>query len=270
MINHQVRTTYKRPSSRLLLWVTLLVSMAPVAWCADYFGSTERREAALIGILYDLKQDQERRPKNVNFQELLGQFVREGWDEDILNNYYRASRPLYTTQLFVPEIGADTAPRAFGVEDIIRPRQWVIHYKGQVRPPHAGTFRFVGLADDLLAAAVNGKTVLIGEHGGSRLKKHGWRDAPRDQITTTTGPAVAGDWFTVQEGEVIDLDIIIGERPGGVFAAWLMIQQQGVSYGKDGSGKDILPVFQLVASELPPRETCARPARPEELWSGVQ
>lgn len=247
----------------------LLASLVTGARAADYFGSSERQEAALIGILYDLKQDQERRPKNAGFQELLGRFVREGWEESILNAYYRATRPLYTTQIFVPLIGADTAPRAFGVEDIIRPRQWVIHYKGQVRPPQAGTYRFVGLSDDLLAVAVNGKTVMIGEHGGSRLKNHGWRDAPRDQIRTGSGLAVAGDWFTVQNGEVIDLDVVIGERPGGQFAAWLMIQQQGVTYGKDADGKDILPVFQLAPAEVPGRESCARPARPEELWSGV-
>ncbi len=255
---------------RLAAGLILLANLASVTRAADYFGSTERREAALIGILYDLKQDQERRPKNADFQELLGRFVREGWEEEILNDYYRATRPLYTTQVFVPIIGADTAPRAFGVEDIIRPRQWVVHYKGQVRPPHAGTFRFVGLSDDLLAVAVNGKTVLIGEHGGSRLKNHGWREAPRDQIRTGSGLAVAGDWFTAREGEVIDLDVVIGERPGGQFAAWLMIQQQDVVYGKDADGKDILPVFQLAPAEVPGREACARPAQPDELWSGVQ
>ena len=247
------------------------VTSAQNAGETSYFGSLNRSETALIGILYDLKQDQKHQPKNVNYSTLVGSFIRNGWDEGILNEFYRATRPLYTTQVFVPLMNADNAPRAFGVEDIIKPRHWVIHYKGQITPPHAGTFRFVGVADDILAVAVDGKTALVGEHPGSRLKDHGWRDAPRDAINVgPTGPAVSGDWFTVKDGQIIDLDIIIGERPGGQFGAWLMVEEQGASYDKDHNGKAILPVFQLSAHDIPKSQSFVRQARAEELWRGRQ
>jgi hypothetical protein len=43
----------------------------------------------------------------------------------------------------------------------VQPSNWIIHYKGQVSPPSAGTYRFWGTADDLIAVAVNGKTELV-------------------------------------------------------------------------------------------------------------
>jgi len=238
---------------------------------ATAFGSTTRSEAALIGILYDLKQDQQHKPKKGQYLELIGRFVREGWDEGILNEFYRVTRPLYTTQVFIPLMAADEAPRSFGVQDIMKPRMWVVHYKGQVSPPHAGTFRFVGMSDDILAVAVNGKTALLAQYPAWKELNSVWRDAPRDGIGTPVGPAISGDWFTVKEGQVIDLDIIVGEYPGAQFGAWLMIEEQGVTYEKDGQGKPILPVFQLSDSAIPDgRNPPARKSRPDELWKGNQ
>lgn len=257
-----------------LAWLVIALSAPSPAVAQDtqtarVFGATTRSEAALIGILYDLKQDQKHKPKNEQYLELIFGFLREGWDEGILNEFYRATRPLYTTQVFIPLMNADEAPRSFGVQDIMQPRMWVVHYKGQVSPPHPGTFRFVGNSDDILAVAVNGKTELIAEYPKWRSHNHGWREAPRDGMGTPVGPAVSGDWFTVKEGQVIDLDIIIGEYPGGRFGAWLMIEEQGVTYEKNSQGKPILPVFQLSDSAIPNGENpLARKSRPDELWKG--
>ena len=252
----------------LSVFVTRVTELSASA--QNFLGSRQRDETALIGILYDLKQDQRRDSKVEDFQSLLGRFVRDGWKEELLNEFYRATRPLYTTQIVVPLMNADLAPRAFGVEELVQPRNWVIHYRGQVRPPHAGTYRFVGLADDIVAVAVNGKTVLIAEHEGSKLKDHGWRVAERDQARTRSGPAIAGDWFEVGNGEIIDLDIIIGERPGGQFGAVLMIEEQGTAYEKNDEGKNILPAFQLSDQNIPGTEPNLRRAKSDELWSGVR
>lgn len=253
------------------VFVCLVVFLCHCAQGEDgYLGQSERRETSLIGILYDLKQNQKREPMVEDFQSLMGRFLRDGWKEETLNPFYRATRPLHTTQIVVPLMNADYAPRAFGVEDLVQPRRWVIHYKGQVRPPHPGTFRFVGLADDLLAVAVNEKTVLLAEHEGSKLKDHGWRFAPRDQAATRSGAAIAGDWFTVEADETIDLDILVGERPGGQFGACLMIEEEGIAYAKNAEGKNILPAFQLSDREVPGTEPNIRRASSGELWTAVQ
>lgn len=235
---------------------------------ASVFGSDKLNESALIGILYDLKQNQQHEPNGDVFLATAAEFVREGWDESILNRFYRVTKPLYTTQIFIPVMGAEAAPTAFKVDKLVKPSRWIVHYKGQVSPPHAGTYRFVGLCDDLLAIAVNGETVHIGEYKTWRLKNHGWRDAPRDGPRTPFGGSVYGDWFTLKQDEIVDLDIIIGEYPGGKFGGWVLIEEKGVTYPMDNAGKPILPVFQLAAQPIPRegQNMDATPAKPHELW----
>src|SRR5690606_19880069 len=123
------------------------------------FGKEEKTEGALIGIIYDLKQDQHRRPTGIDpaqYPKVVSEFVKKNWDESVLNRFFRPARALYATQLFIPQMSADEAPKAFGVENVVKPAAWVIHYKGQVSPPEDGKYRFLCFADDLMVVAVNG------------------------------------------------------------------------------------------------------------------
>jgi hypothetical protein len=218
------------------------------------FGSSKQSEAALTGMLYDLKQTQDHQPTNVDaetYSSVIDDFLSQGWDENVLNRYYRVSKPLYTTQIFIPNMNADEAPKAFGAEKTVKPSRWVIHYKGQVSAPESGTYRFWGIADDVMAAAVNGKTVVVGNRRDTRLPKTDWHASERDGAHAGDGSLRPGDWFTVKEGEIFDLDVIIGERPGGIFNAFLMIEKQGGNYDTDRRGRIILPIFQIAPYNTP-------------------
>jgi hypothetical protein len=231
----------------------LLLTAKPAQAATDFFGSTQAKGASLIGIFYDLKQDQKGNPKkNTPYSAVITQFINQGWDEAVLNQYYRASTPLYTTQIFIPYIDAKSAPSAFNVEDRVKPSQWVIHYKGQVSSSVAGTFRFLGLSDDLLIVAVNGKTVLIAPHPNGKYPGIDWKPTEGPATSAPSGPIKFGTWFTVAKDEVIDLDVLIGEWPGGGFAAWLQFEQQGVTYEADVPKHTKFPVFQLEQRELNP------------------
>ncbi|GAB4241054.1 MAG: hypothetical protein OHK005_03680 [Candidatus Methylacidiphilales bacterium] len=74
-----------------------------------------------------------------------------------------------------------------------------------------------------------------------------------------------GDWFEAQSNEILDLDIIVGERPGGEFGAYLFWQQDGVVYEKHPSGHIIPAPFQLSEAPLP------KVPHPKEypLWKAV-
>jgi hypothetical protein len=54
---------------------------------------------------------------------------------------------------------------------------------------------------------------------------------------------VYGDWIPLKAGEVIDLDIAIGERPGGKVGFILHIEEKDVQYRTDSNGRPILPLF---------------------------
>jgi hypothetical protein len=148
-------------------------------------------------------------------------------------------------------MNANGAPKAFGVENVVKPSYWVIHYKGQVVPPADGTYRFVGNFDDLLVVAVNRKVVLEGNRPDTRFPRLGWKEA------ADKGPKVAandlakyGDWVDLKANQPVDLDILIGERPGGQFHGVLLYEKKGEAYPRNAKGQAILPLFQTAESPL--------------------
>ncbi len=150
---------------------------APADPDASVFGQSTQSEAAFMGMLYDLKQTQDHKPTNVDpetYSAVIDEFLSKGWDETVLNRYYRVSKPLYTTQIFIPNMNADKAPEAFGAQATVKPSRWVIHYKGQVAAPETGTYRFWGIADDVMAAAVNGKSVIVGARRDMHMPMTNW------------------------------------------------------------------------------------------------
>jgi hypothetical protein len=223
---------------------------------SSVFGQSTQSEAALMGILYDLKQTQDHKPTDVDpetYSAVVDEYLSQGWDESVLNRYYRVSKPLYTTQIFIPNMNANLAPKAFGAEKMVKPSRWIIHYKGQISAPETGTYRFWGIADDVMAAAVNGKTVLVGNRRDTRLPKTlaTWHPSERDGAYLGDGNLRAGDWMTLKAGEIFDLDVIIGERPGGLFNAFLMVEKQGASYEPDRGGHPIFPILQIAPYDTP-------------------
>jgi len=242
-----------------LLKACLFVILGSTVTCAadvdsSVFGQSKQSEAALMGIFYDLKQTQDHKPTNVDpetYSAVVDEFLSQGWDESVLNRYYRVSKPLYTTQIFIPNMNADLGPKAFGAEKTVKPSRWIVQYKGQVSPPESGTYRFWGIADDVMAVAVNGKTVLVGNRRDTRLPKTNWQASERDGAHAGDGSLRPGDWITLKADEIIDLDIIIGERPGGIFNAFVMVEKQGASYDTDRRGHPILPIFQIAPYDTP-------------------
>ena len=239
----------------LLAWGGLLLGLANAgrAETGSEFGTSEPGGAALIGILYDLKQDQARKPLKMDvraYGKVVDEFISKGWDEAVLNRYFRAARPLYATQVFIPLIEAAAAPKAFGVADVVKPMYWLIHYKGQVVAPVSGTWRFWGYGEEVCTVAINGRNVLLSNWREITTPSVPWRSPEPPGQPAASGRLRAGDWFELQAGQAADLDVLIGERGGGVFAAFLLIEKLGESYERI-DGHPILPVFQLAPRATP-------------------
>ncbi len=243
--------------------ITLVLTHSPGALSSasaapeddNVFGRNERQGATLIGIFYDLKQTQRREPiKDYarHYSPTLDDFVVSGFDEALLNRFFRAALPLYTTQFAIPDMSANGAPKAFGVEGVVKPSYWVIHYKGQIAPPSDGTYRFVGNFDDLLVVAINRKVVLEGNRPDTKFPRLGWKEA------ADKGPRVAanrlakyGDWIDLKADQPVDIDILIGERPGGRFHGVVLYEKKGETYPLASNGEAILPLFQAAESPMP-------------------
>lgn len=238
-----------------LLLATSVLFLAPHGSAAGeekrtLFGTRTLAEAGLIGILYDLKQTQKGTPVKEDYMKIVKEFLENDLDESVLNRCFRAIQPLYATQIFIPEMKADAAPAAFGVEKIIKPSRWVIHYKGQVSPPEDGTYRLLCYADDLMFVALDGKVVCQGS------RRDIWLDSVWPRRADTSGPHIGndslrmGDWVDMKKDVPLDLDVLLGERPGGSFCAFLLYEKKGEPYPKK-DGRTIYPVFQLAPGDTP-------------------
>ena len=217
------------------------------------FGRSDRGTAALVGIFYDLKQTQQREPVPGNgkdYAKFVDDFLVSGLDEALFNRFFRAGRPLYTTQIATGRMNAESAPKAFGVEDVVKPKAWVVHYKGQVAPPVDGIYRFVGAADDMIVVAINRRVVLVGNLPSTAFPRLGWKQP------VGAGPRVAGsqgakygDWLELKADQPVDIDILIGERPGGIFHALLLYEKKGETY-PSLKGEIVLPLFQVAPQPM--------------------
>lgn len=218
------------------------------------FGSTERSSGGLEGTLYDFKQNPDGGEIRYNtadpaeFVDRALRLQRSRFSESALRRHFRAPNSLFLTHLAIPNSNASEGPSFFGAKDSIKPSGWLAHYRGKVTVPRTGSYRFSGLGDDYLVVLVNGRMRLAAC----------WSDihpaiAGRWDATEPTGrfPSfmdggmrlVYGDWIPLKTGEVIDLDIAIGERPGGKVGFILHIEEKGVPYRTDSNGRPILPLF---------------------------
>lgn len=240
------------------------------------FGRKENSDAGLIGILYDFKQTQKRQPTGVKpdgYTAILGEFLSKNWSESVLNRYFRATRPLYATQIFMPLRDAGLAPKAFEMENVIKPSVWVVFYKGQVSPPEDGNYRFVAYADDVIVVALNGRTVLLGGRPDATKNLKMWTPPQQGaRIGAANGDLVYGDWISLKKDEPVDLDVLVGERPGGLFCAFLLYEKQGAEYPKNDRGETQLPIFQLAPFKTPVGNAKEEPPFSEAsaVWKGYQ
>lgn len=223
---------------------------------------------------------------------ILKPFVRGGMKTSDWNaKFYQSPTNLYASSIYIPRCRADEAPKAFECADKVQPSRWVCHYSGRVLAPITGTFRFAGAGDDTLVVAINKKVILdygwtqssLGFNTARNLRD--WsaamrRDpnAPKDKIrqldeagvytkpvefykyqntpewNNSLGGIPLSDSFTVTKGEVLDIDIMISEIPGGWVGFALVIENVDKvgEYERDPQfGSPILPLFRT-SSALPP------------------
>lgn len=249
---------------------------------ATLFGNKGENPSELSGTFYDLKQSRDRgttpltgkpgesmnAPENGDYRHVIAEFLADDWNSKYLNKFYQVPDKLSTTQIFIPSMRAEGAPQAFQADATVQPKRWVIHYQGQFIAPKSTTFRFVGGADDILAVRFNKKTVLDGS-----LFKPCFRGVTRETIGKSGAipTLVAGGWITIEEGKAYPLEILLGEAPGGFFSAFLLVQEQNVTYTqKRSDGVPVLPLFQVVPTQLP-KFTPERgaPTLPKEQFAGL-
>ncbi len=83
---------------------------------------------------------------------------------------------------------------------------------------------------------------------GEILRRRRFGRRPDAEVRLDKGLGV-GDTFQVQAGGAYDMEVLLGEWPGGEFKAYLLIEKEGVEYRKDGKGNPILPIFKIAEGQ---------------------
>ncbi len=202
------------------------------------FGFKGGQGSGLKGYFYDLKQTVDRTPTtmqggadgNEEHFKIFDEFFSAGWDDKVLDKYYKAKDPMVTYQIYIPYMPANEAPKAFGVEKEVKPGHWVIVYKGSVTAPRDGLFRFVGYADDVVAVRFDEQNVFFTGTTGSQIYLHRMVDKffkpttppvklrPGVPDPNDIGTKGVGNWFSVQSGKTYPIEVLISEVPGGGFS----------------------------------------------------
>ncbi len=223
------------------------------------FGSRGGRQEGLIGTFYDLKKNRdgdptdmaeseaemtegregmavggwEHSPQTRRFVDVLKEFVEE-WRPRLLSQYFKASAELATYQINISNIAASEAPHAFRVEKNSRPRRWVVHYKGKIVSPKDTVCRFIGFGDDILVVRIDQQNVLDACYGTQILD-------PMARVNDAVGsPLIAGTWITMRRGQTMEMEVLVGEGPGGGFNAVLLVDEKGAN---NATGD--YPMFQI-------------------------
>ncbi len=247
-------------------------------------GNDKPSNNALVGTFYDTKQTRGGAPTNLSTQDfikLLSKFVGGNWNESELSKFYRSSTKLYASQFYIPMTDAAEAPKAYKCDDSVKPSRWIAIYKGKVKAPKTGKFRFVGAGDDALAVRFNNQTVFdygyyhaaigkklsLSPNWTAALTNKSGYDAEKKELLKaninvppvtfykySTTPVwnreingvIAGKTFSVVEGQTYPIEILISEIPGGKFGMVLLIEEVGATYpDKDKTtGAPILPLFR--------------------------
>jgi len=216
------------------------------------FGSGQSIGNDFVGTFYDFKRDRTGRPipmEHEAFAVELTKFVKSGWNISKITKYYRSQKKLYATCFMVPPIKSILGPRAFG-EDT-GGWAWMVHYKGKLVYPKDIKFRFWGFGDDILLVRVDGKLVLNGcwHSNGSQtyitVVGGSWDSTSSDDARYFYGNNTArvGDWIELKAGELHEMEVMIGEVPGGIFSSMLTVQVEGVEHERNRQGGPILPMF---------------------------
>lgn len=240
--------------------------------------------SALEGTFYDLKLTRGKAPTGIGqkrqgdgqllpedrakVHKILHDFTRT-WSPTTLAKFYQSPTKLYASNFYLPQCDAQYAPTAYQCVDVCKPSAWVAIYRGKVKAPKKGTFRFIGTGDDLISVRFKGKTVLeagwcipsmyedkkpndcgqigsvvgpVGQEYWANIKSgkdklhKGYEQMPFKETTDwnkSLGGLTAGSTFEVKEGEVCPIEILVSEVPGGAFGFVLLIQDMSKDKIKD-------------------------------------
>ncbi len=220
------------------------------------FGSDVTTGNDLVGTFYDFKRRSSGAispivagravPNEVDI--IMHSFFQRDWDKRVLNKYYRAPRKLYASCICIGTVQSTLAPEAFG-ETQTDGYAWAVLYEGKLVYPEDIKFRFRGVGDKFMGVRVDGKVVLLAIYNNDvrdYFSDIWYGKAPEHRVYPMgEGKQDVGDWIELKGGVPVDIQIIMGDRQGGLVYHQLVVEVEGEEYPDNPyGGGPRLPVFK--------------------------
>ena len=122
---------------------------------------------------------------------------------------------------------------------------WLAWYKGKIKAPQPGRYRFWGYADNHLLVAVNGKPVFEGSRYDSAFRNElniFRNNHPSFPCLNARAGFARGEWFEVGESTV-GIDLLFGESSQNQTSGILLIERERATYEKTYWGQPKWPLF---------------------------
>ena len=242
-----------------------------------YYDFKQTKSGAQIGIKTD-KFGNVQGAKSLNqLAVILGTFFQRNWSPQVFDRFYKAKTKLYASSFYVPTADGRYGPMAFNAADKIKPGAWAAVYRGRVRAPFTGEFRFVGAGNHFISVRFNNKVVLeagwsipsyhranvanpwgtwCGNLGTSAKykadikagKSRGHRDYkffPQPEISgwnNALGGLIGGNIIKVEAGKIYPIEILVCDPAGGTFGFALLTEEIGKT--KKVKGIPLLSIFR--------------------------
>jgi len=147
-------------------------------------------------------------------------------------------------------------PRNVSLDSYSRVHGWMAWYKGKVKAPEPGRYRFWGYADNNLVVSINGKPAFEGSRSDSHFRnglKVYRNNHPSFPCLNSRAGFARGKWITIGK-EPVQIDLLFGERSENLTSGILLIEKEGTSYEKTYWGQ---PKWPLFLTELPEEKQLA-------------
>ena len=165
---------------------------------------------------------------------VLEEFFSNNWDDKILKRYFQSKDPVISFQFFIPATSSLAALKAFGADKEIKPTHFLIHYKGFVRAPKDGDYRF--RVKGSAWVRFDGQNV-VGEDKPSNDIAFNRKyfdfhlTDPPAKIHPPPYDYLPGKWFHVEAGKKYPMEVLMDVGSSGCYSC-LMIEQRGETYPK--------------------------------------
>lgn len=223
-------------------------------------GGGQNIEGCLIGIIIDFKSNPDGTPNPAfndgnYYWESAKSLVDGDFSPAAIGKFFSPDKRVANNLIFIEVQDAGNGPKAFGVENVMKPRGFAVYYSGKIRPTEKAKYRFVGAFDDMMVIRLNKKVIFEDnwrhKSMGTKMSVTGWASSDPDngkwpQLEGMASPLTIGDWWVAEPGKEQFLEILVGERPGGHISGVLLIQQEGVKYEMrktNTTERPILPIF---------------------------